>query len=291
MRNILKRIGAYMIDIILVSTLATLITDTPLNPNYEKIEKINTEYQEIYTYYSDAISNLDELFTTENKLEDKVNSFGDMYPEYKEEVDKSYEDEKFDKDEKSKIYELVTDDFDAKYRVFFYDMRRLSLFQDIFSVILIILYFVGFAYIMNGETLGKRIMKIRIVSNNDKKLTVINYLLRTLLVNGLIVTFIDLLLLYTLKETVYMNAYNYIYMFSYTLELIIIFTTYINRDNRGIHDLIANTKVLNLNMKENKSLKENSDNRDVREIKEIDVIEEKQDSKIEKKMKNRKRNR
>ena len=249
MYNILKRGTAYLIDIMLVSIIATAISGTTVNPNYEKIESINAEYQEVYDYYNDAYTKIDEIYSLEDDKTEKVNLFVESYPEYKDLVDASFQDDDFTEEEKETIVNKINEEYQEKYEVYFYKLKKLSLFEEIVTFVLVILYFVVFAYIMNGETLGKKLMKFRIGSASEKKLTPLNYILRSLILYGLIVSVVDLILLYTLSKSGYLTAYYYVYWASTFIQFAIIFLACFRKDGRGLHDLIAGTKVVDISPK------------------------------------------
>ena len=62
-----------------------------------------------------------------------------------------------------------------------YIMNKESVAVTIVSEVITIISFVVVPYFMNGQTLGKKLMKLKIVSNSKKKITMNNYLIRGLL--------------------------------------------------------------------------------------------------------------
>ena len=132
-----------------------------------------------------------------------------------------------------------------------------------------LVYYVIMCYFCHGITLGKYLMKLRIVSANDKELNIGNYLIRALFADLILSYLLNIISVYALsKETfinIYLKASSVITLF---LLATVLFIMYRN-DGRGLHDLLANTKII--------STKEKKENKEVVEAK---VIEEK---KIEKK--------
>ncbi|MDD3241251.1 MAG: RDD family protein [Bacilli bacterium] len=112
------------------------------------------------------------------------------------------------------------------------------------NLVLVISYFVVFQFYNKGQTIGKRIMKIRVVSNNDNELTINNYIFRSMIINYIL---LDLLILGTLLF-LGRDVYYYLGAFLKVLETIIFIVTgfmvLYRKDGRGFHDLIANTKVI-----------------------------------------------
>ena len=54
------------------------------------------------------------------------------------------------------------------------------------SISIVFLYFGVFAYFTKGQTLGKRIMNIKIVGNKGQELKLHNYFIRAFILNGVI---------------------------------------------------------------------------------------------------------
>ena len=73
-----------------------------------------------------------------------------------------------------------------KFNDISYIVNKESVQVSIVSVVLSTIYFVVLAYYMNGQTFGKKIMKIQVVSANSKKLTMNNYLIRSLIVDSIL---------------------------------------------------------------------------------------------------------
>ena len=125
-----------------------------------------------------------------------------------------------------------------------YQLIKEGVPQTIVSTVLSIIYFVVLAYFMNGETLGKKLMKIKITSNNDKKLTMNNYLIRALVIDSVLMNIITIITILLFSKDIYLTSYNIIsYVFSlvYIVSLAMIL---FSKNGRGLQDILANTKVI-----------------------------------------------
>lgn len=108
-----------------------------------------------------------------------------------------------------------------------------------------IIYYVILCYYCHGITLGKYIMKIKIVSSNGKKLNLGNYLLRCLIINMVLSNFINIILVETLSKTSFLSIYSKISN-GFTLLLLLSFILVMYReDGRGVEDFMGNTKIVN----------------------------------------------
>lgn len=217
MKNVFKRIIAYMIDILLVSALSTLITSNSyINKDYKKYIEVSEKYEEFYENYEDSIDELEDSFEDEEITEEE-------YETKLKDINNLYEDKNID---------------------YNYKLIKLSVISTIISMLVLLLYFVVIQYYFNGQTLGKWIMKLRIVSNNNKKLTILNFLLRSLILNSILINTLSIILVLTLSKSGYLIYNQIIYIVSYVVEMTILVMMFFDKNNRGLHDYIANTKVV-----------------------------------------------
>lgn len=124
-----------------------------------------------------------------------------------------------------------------------YQFSKETVIYSLFMLIAGISYYGIYQY-KTSRTLGKRIMKIKLDSNNGD-LTLNQVLFRCLIINYLIFSFIELVFLVFASSSVYMLAsstLHYIYQF---ILIISFFMISFRKDRRGLHDIICNTKVVN----------------------------------------------
>ena len=125
-----------------------------------------------------------------------------------------------------------------------YKLSKNSIITTIISLMCILFYFVVFQFYLNGQTLGKKIMKLRVISNNNKDLNILNYLVRSLIVNEVFINIVSVVCLAFLSKNNYLTYNNIIYVITYILEMVILFLIVFDKNNRGLHDYISNTKVV-----------------------------------------------
>ena len=87
-------------------------------------------------------------------------------------------------------------------------------------------------------------MKLKVVSNNLRKLNIVNYLIRCLIVNEVFINIISLICLILLSKNNYITYSKLIYVITYILEMAMLFMIVFDKNNRGLHDYISNTKVI-----------------------------------------------
>ena len=217
MKIVIKRFVAYAIDILIVSMISSLITsNTLINKDFKKYMDTYEKYEEIVDKYEDDKEALNDALEYEAITDDE-------YDIKLEELN-----ETFDKDNVNYNYKLI----------------KLSIVSTIVSILVILLYFVVIQYYFNGQTVGKKIMKLRVVSNSSKKLNILNYLIRSLILNSVLINTLSIIMVFALSKNNYLIYNEIIYVVNYIIEMAIIFMMGFNKDNRGLQDYVANTKVI-----------------------------------------------
>ena len=163
-----------------------------------------------------------------------------------------------------------------KFNDISYIVNKESVQVSIVSVVLSTIYFVVLAYYMNGQTFGKKIMKIQVVSANSKKLTMNNYLIRSLLVDSILMNTISIVTILFLEKSSYLKVYDATSTIFGAIYVVIFAMILFRQDGRGLHDLLANTKVISLNDKKvlnEETIKEEKKATKKEVIKDAEIIE------------------
>ncbi len=199
---VLKRVMAYIIDILLV-----LIVMSPII-NWKVINPYIDEYSENYNEYVELV--------------EQANN-GEIDPN-----DEEYQD---------KIVELN------------YNVNKYKVISSSISIGSNLLYFVILQWALKGQTLGKKIMKIRVVAKNEnKKLNIGNYLLRSIILNNVIFSIILIVFVYLMSARSYYTLCLIISYLQLLVMAIIMLMVVLRKDYRGLHDVIAGTKVIDLSV-------------------------------------------
>ena len=123
--------------------------------------------------------------------------------------------------------EIELEEYQTKYNEYNYDLTLDSVGVTGITIGVTVIYFVVMCYFCHGITLGKYIMKIKIVSANDKELNIFNYLLRSLIVNSLLSNIVTIVMVKCLSKQSFLNSYAYVSdAFSILLIVTFIFMIY-----------------------------------------------------------------
>lgn len=125
-----------------------------------------------------------------------------------------------------------------------YELAKLQIPVSIVSVVITFGYFVVFQYFNKGQTIGKKFMKIRVKSTKGDKLAFTQVLIRSLLINEIIISILTIIFLDRFNQANYYSARR-------ILELVDMIFVYgslgfimFRSDGCGIHDLLAHTCVV-----------------------------------------------
>lgn len=201
--TIFKRIGAYLIDLLVITLFSMIITKISfINPKYDEYMEASEKYNEMLNDYYDK------------KIE--INEFNNQVSEIS------------------------------------YDLNKNGYVYLISDIVVIILYFGVFNFVSKGQTLGKRIMNLQIVSAKEKPLKIYNYFIRCIILNGIIMDIITLIAI-CFSRSKYYDIYSIGSNINMLIQIAIFISIMFSVSGRGLHDLIAGTKVIDTKIKSEKN--------------------------------------
>ena len=156
-----------------------------------------------------------------------------------------YEDKLIDLTEKYTNKEVTDMEFIDEYSTILYENQKDNMLGTGISLGLIIAYFVGFQYMNKGQTLGKKLLHIRVVDKNtNKPTTIIKGLIRSLLIFNIVSGISNIIFIYALNKKNYFFGYGIISVIELLFTIITVFFVLYKKDGRGLHDIMANTTVI-----------------------------------------------
>ena len=140
---------------------------------------------------------------------------------------------------------ITYEEFVDEYQDLYYKNKKDTMTQSAITLTITIAYFVIFQYMNKGQTIGKKLLHLKVVDNNtEKPLSIFKGLIRSLLIWNILSGTLGIALIYILNKESYITSYLIIS----SLESIFIFITAMftlyRKDNRGLHDIIINSKVI-----------------------------------------------
>jgi uncharacterized RDD family membrane protein YckC len=142
--------------------------------------------------------------------------------------------------------EIKEKEYEEKMKELTYTLSKERIIFSLVDLIVSVAYFGSYTYYSNGQTFGKRAMKIKIVSNDHKELKHINMLLRAFCINGCFASSLEILFVFILSKDSYFSILSFIEIFQFIFLFSSCLMLIYKSDKRGLHDLICNTKVVKI---------------------------------------------
>lgn len=257
MKKLFKRLIAYVIDMMVVMLISQSLSGVPfLNPQLDKYNQYYNDYLELYEVYGnfkvDLVSDFEDKLLTEKEYQSLIEDNS----EYKDILEKFYDDNKLEEEEYNKLVKTIDDEYMKNYKKVYYKIEKNSIAYFIIYLVTVFVYFVGFNKITGGQTLGKKLTRLKIRNNNSyEEVSILSYIIRVLILYQPVYYLVKLIGINFLSSSDYQAVTSVFYYIQYYLELIVIVTIMHRLDGRGLHDLLAKTKVVMID-KEGNEVKE-----------------------------------
>lgn len=125
-----------------------------------------------------------------------------------------------------------------------YDISKQTVIVSIVTIVISLLYYVVYPCYNNGQTLGKKLMKIKIKKTNDKELTMNDLLVRGMINNSILVNIITVALVLFLSKDLYLSVSSLLSSIQYLVLIISLIMIAFTKNAQGLHDKIVNTEVV-----------------------------------------------
>lgn len=138
--------------------------------------------------------------------------------------------------------EISFNEYLEEYSIIGYEIDKNNIIYTIVNVIFVMIYFIIMPFIFNGQTIGKKIMKIKLVK--EDRLTITSLVIRNLIINGLGYMLLSLVLIHILKPYSYFIITTILSLIQLILMIIILIGLIKNNNDLILHDRLSKTKVI-----------------------------------------------
>ena len=125
-----------------------------------------------------------------------------------------------------------------------YDISRQTVIVSIVTIVISLLYYVVYPCYNNGQTFGKKLMKIRIKKTNDTELSMNDLLIRSMINNSILVNIITIALVLFLSKDLYLNMSSLLSVIQYLVLIISLIMIAFTKNAQGLHDKVVHTEVV-----------------------------------------------
>ena len=134
-----------------------------------------------------------------------------------------------------------------------YDIAKQTGIITLVSIAISLLYYVLYVYKNDGQSIGKKMMKIKIQKKDkDKELTMNDLLFRTMILQGTLVSIIGFCTILFLDKDTYLATNSLLNLIQYSILIISFFLVAFTKERQGLHDMVAKTEVVCTNTVLNK---------------------------------------
>ena len=143
--------------------------------------------------------------------------------------------------------EITAEQYLDEYTDVLYDMQKANALPNTINTVLIIVYFIVFQYLNKGQTIGKKLLKIKIVNEDKKEISPKQMLIRGIMIYSILSSLINIILFFNISRKIYMTSYLTIGgIETLILFLSAIFILYRN-DKKALHDIVSKSIVIKEN--------------------------------------------
>lgn len=139
---------------------------------------------------------------------------------------------------------ITSEEFFNQYFENSYVKDKEKIVISIVSLILSMGYFGTFAYYNDGQTLGKKLLKIKVVDLDNKKPSHLSLITRALIINGVLVSFLSCIVIMIITKYDYYYTIGLLQVIQTVIMIASLIMIAFKNDKKGIHDILAKTKVV-----------------------------------------------
>lgn len=125
-----------------------------------------------------------------------------------------------------------------------YDIDYNNVLSILIEIVIMILYFIVFQFYNKGKTIGKKLMKLKVISVTSEELTLNQVAIRALITDSILVNMLIVGSLLFINRDYYFYASSGLGILAYIVLVTTLFMILFRKDGRGLHDIVAGTKVV-----------------------------------------------
>ena len=136
------------------------------------------------------------------------------------------------------------DDLNNKLIDLQYEYQQESKLASGISLLIAFAYFTVFQFLNKGQTIGKKLLKIKVVNKEEKEPSFVTMFLRTFIVQGILTTGLSLIGIFVLDKELYMETYFILNSLMSIFVVVCALMVLYRKDRRGLHDMMAGSLVV-----------------------------------------------
>lgn len=254
MKRLIFRVVAFVIDLFILNIILFAISNISfINHNKELIQDTVFDFNNVRTQYNELSPKLDNILYDNHIDMTEGLEFKSNYPYFYNEIYYIPINEELTEEQVNDVKYRVENGYKQAIYQYNYNISRYDMTINIIGVVISILYFGVLEWYMKGKTIGKKLLRLKTVDNSNNKASIPlwKYLVKAVLVSGVIFTTADIILSLLSCGTNecsrslewFNNSYSLVYNIQYVYNTLFMLFIFIRSDERSIHDVLLNIRV------------------------------------------------
>ncbi len=140
--------------------------------------------------------------------------------------------------------DISSDKYFFEYADILYKVNKANVNSNLLGLVIYVGYFVLFQFFNGGATIGKKLLKIKVVSQGGGEVSLWQMIVRTSIINGIVPLALSLILVFTTKGLVFLTLSSVVGLFENIFVIICVFMLLYKSDCLALHDIMSKSVVI-----------------------------------------------
>ena len=140
--------------------------------------------------------------------------------------------------------DISSDKYFFEYADILYKVNKANVNSNLLGLVIYVGYFVLFQFFNGGATIGKKLLKIKVVSQGGGEVSLWQMIVRTSIINGIVPLALSLILVFTTKGLVFLTLSSVVGLFENIFVIICVFLLLYKSDCLALHDIMSKSVVI-----------------------------------------------
>ena len=140
--------------------------------------------------------------------------------------------------------DISSDKYFFEYADILHKVNKANVNSNLLGLVIYVGYFVLFQFFNGGATIGKKLLKIKVVSQGGGEVSLWQMIVRTSIINGIVPLALSLILVFTTKGLVFLTLSSVVGLFENIFVIICVFMLLYKSDCLALHDIMSKSVVI-----------------------------------------------
>lgn len=140
--------------------------------------------------------------------------------------------------------DISSDKYFFEYADILYKVNKANVNSNLLGLVIYVGYFVLFQFFNGGATIGKKLLKIKVVSQGGGEVSLWQMIVRTSIINGIVPLALSLILVFTTKGLVFLTLSSVVGLFENIFVIICVFMLLYKSDCLALYDIMSKSVVI-----------------------------------------------